>query len=215
MRVLNSPLENSYVALNYSTAVKPKVLLSLGPSYVEKDKNITLPTCYVTSFPPSVITWSKVHDELAQARAVSKQGQLSITNSQTKDSGLYKCKASNILGYDSAVTQLVVVELPQFTVRPPTQLKEFTNQTITVPCQAIGDPKPTVTWMKENGELPSGRSKVSVDGTLEIWNTKEENSGTYTCKASSVVIFKSFSATMTLTVTKGMILDMYTCLLKF
>ena len=169
----------------------------------------------MTSFPPAVITWSKVHDELAQARAVAKDGQLSITNSQTKDSGLYNCKASNILGYDSAVTQLVVVELPQFTVRPPALLKKFTNQNITVHCQATGDPKPTVMWMKENGELPSGRSNVSVDGTLEIWNTKEEDSGTYTCTASSVVIFKSFSATTTLTVTKGMILDMYMYPLKF
>ena len=131
-----------------------------------------------------------------------KDGQLSITNAQKKDSGLYKCKASNILGQHFAVTHLSVVELPQFTVTPPAQLKEFTNHNVTVPCQATGDPKPTVTWMKENGELPFGRSKVSVDGTLEIWNTKEEDSGRYTCMASSAVIFKAFSL-MKLTVTTG------------
>ncbi|XP_078374920.1 roundabout homolog 3-like [Oculina patagonica] len=125
-----------------------------------------MPTCHVTSFPSAVITWSKVHDELSQTRVASEDGQLSIANAQKRDSGLYKCKASNSLGQDSAVTQLVVVELPQFTVSPPSLLRELTNQNITVPCQATGDPKPTVTWMKENGELPSGRSKVGVDGTL-------------------------------------------------
>jgi len=147
------------------TAGKPKISLSFGPSYVEKGKNITFPVCYVTGFPPKVIKWFKVHDNLAQARTLVKDGELSIINAQKKDSGLYECKATNHLGYDSAFTQLNVVELPQFTARPPSQLKVFTVQNITVPCQATGDPRPKVTWIKENGELPVGRSKVSVDGT--------------------------------------------------
>ena len=155
----------------------------------------------MTSYPPAVITWSKIHGELVRARTVSKDGQLSIKNAQKKDSGLYKCKATNILGYDSAVTLLSVVELPQFTVRPPGQLKEVTNHNITVPCQAIGDPKPTVTWVKENGELPLGRSQVSVDGTLQIWNTREEDSGRYTCMAASAVVLKAALSVMKLTVT--------------
>ena len=155
----------------------------------------------MTSYPPAVITWSKVLGELARARAVSKDGQLSIKNAQKKDSGLYKCKATNILGYDSAVTLLSVVELPQFTVRPPGQLEEFTNHNISVPCQAIGDPKPIVTWVKENGELPIGRSQVSVDGTLQIWNTREEDSGRYTCMAASAVVLKAAFSVMKLTVT--------------
>ena len=134
--------------------------------------------------------------ELVQARAVLEDGQLSIKNAQKKDSGLYKCKASNSLGHDLAVTQLNVVELPQFTIRPSAQLELSENRNITVPCQATGDPKPTVTWVKENSELPSGRSKVSVDGTLEIWNTKEEDSGRYTCKASSAEVLKASSAMM-------------------
>ena len=161
----------------------------------------------MTSHPRAVITWSKGLGELVRARAVSKDGQLSITNAQKKDSGLYKCKATNILGYDSALTHLSVVELPQFTVSPPGHLKEFTNDNITVPCQAIGDPKPTLTWMKENGELPLGRSQVSVDGTLQIWNTREEDSGIYTCIAASAVVFKAFSV-MKLT-TRGKILRIH------
>ena len=146
-----------------------------------------------------MIRWSKVHGELVQARVLSKDGHLSITNARKKDSGLYKCKATNVLGYHSAVTHLSVVELPQFTVRPPEQLDEFTNHNITVPCRATGDPKPTVTWVKENGELQLGRSKVSVDGTLQIWNPKEEDSGRYTCMAVSAAVFRA-SSVMKLTV---------------
>ena len=195
-------LPKIFICFIYLLSGKPKVSLSFGPSYVEKNKNITLPTCHVTSYPPAEITWSKGIGELEQARAVSKHGQLTITNAKKKDSGLYKCKAKNILGYDSAVTHLSVVELPQFTVRPPEQLKEFTNHNITVTCKANGDTKPTVTWVRENGELPLGRSTVSVDGTLQIWNTKEEDSGRYTCTVTSAVVFKTFSV-MKLSVTTG------------
>lgn len=175
-------------------AGKPKVSLSLGPSYVEKDKNITLPECHVTSFPPAVITWSKVLGEMEQARFVFNNGRLSIKNTQKRDSGLYKCTAVNILRRESAVTLLVVVELPQFTVTPPSQLKVFGNQNITVPCQASGDPKPTITWRKEDGSLPLRRSKVNVDGTLLIWGLRMEDSGRYTCMASpNEVIAKAIS----------------------
>ena len=82
---------------------------------------------------------------------------------QKRDSGLYKCKAKNTFGQKSAV--LVVVELPQFRVAPPARLQVNQQRNITVPCQASGDPQPTVTWVKENGSLPFGRSKVSSDGT--------------------------------------------------
>ena len=160
------------------------------------------------SYPPALIPWFKVHGELVPARTVSKDGVLSIKNAQKKDSGLYKCKATNILGHDSAVTHLSVVELPQFTIRPPGQLEVFSKLDITIRCQANGDPKPTVTWMKENGELPLERSKVSLDGTLQIWNAKEEDTGRYTCMAASAVVFKTFSV-MKLSVITGRILPIY------
>ena len=156
----------------------------------------------MTGFPPPLITWVKVRDNLVQARAVAKDGQVSIINAQKKDSGLYECKAINVLGHDSAVTQLNVVELPRFTVRPPSEVEVGIIQNITVRCQATGDPQPTITWRKENGELPVGRSKVDVDGTMEIWNSKKEDSGRYTCLASSKEVFKAFSS-MQLTIMRG------------
>ena len=210
MVLLKAPLYPVYLNIFFFHFFlgKPKVSLSFGPSYVEKNKDITLPTCHATSFPPALITWSAVHGELVQARTIMKDGQLSIIKAQKKDSGLYKCKATNILGYDSAFTQLNVVELPRFTVSPPVKLEVEKKQNITVPCQATGDPKPTVTWVRENDVLPVGRSTVNVDGTLQIWNPKEEDSGRYTCMAASAEVFKTFSA-MKLTVTKGEILPSY------
>ena len=173
---------------------QPKTSLSFGPSYVVKGKNITLPACHVTGYPSPKISWHKVPGNLVQARTVMKDGRLSIMNAYKSDSGLYKCEASNNLGHDSAVTQLNVVELPHFTVSPPSQLNVSTVQNITVPCQAAGDPQPTIMWRKEGGKLPAGRSSASADGTLKIWNLRErEDSGRYTCVASSNQFFMAFS----------------------
>ena len=168
--------------------------MSFGPSYVEKGKNITLPVCDVTGFPPPKITWRKEPNNLVQARTVVSEGQLSILNAQKKDSGLYKCQASNPLGHDSAVTDLNVVQRPHFIVKPPAHLKVRTMQNITVRCQAAGDPQPTVTWKKVNGTMPGRRSAVGADGTLKIWNPKLEDSGTYTCTASSNLFSSVFVA---------------------
>ena len=166
----------------------------------------------MTTFPPAVIKWSKVHGELAQSRTVLTDGQLSIIDAQKLELGLYKCIASNDLGHDSAVTHLSVVQLPQFTVTPPAHLKGSKNHNVTVPCQATGDPQPKGTWVKENGELPAGRSKISEDGTLRIWNAKEEDSGGYICTATSAEWFKTFAA-MKLTVKGKKWLDSLFCTL--
>ena len=126
-------------------------------------------------------------------------GQLSILNAQKRDSGLYKCQASNHLGHDSAVTDLNVVQRPHFIVKPPAHLKVSTMQNITFRCQAAGHPQPTVTWKKINGTMPGRRSAVGADGTLKIWNPKPEDSGTYACTASSN-LFSSVFVAMALTV---------------
>lgn len=164
---------------------QPKVSLPFGPSYAEKGKNITLPVCHVTGFPPPKIIWRKVHDNFKQSRAFVKGGQFSIITVQKKDFGLYKCQASNHLGYAFAVTQLSVIELPYFTVRPPAQFAVNKHMTLSISCQADGYPTPTVTCLKGNSQLPSG-----YDGTLTIWDTKEGDSGTYNCVGSRVNFFE-------------------------
>ena len=181
---------------------KPKISLSLGPTYSEKGKNVTLPKCHMSSFPPATITWSRVRGKLANSRTVVKDGQLSIISAQKRDSGLYECKASNILGHDSALTNLVVLDLPRFTVNPPAKLDVEKDKNVSVPCQAAGDPRPIITWVKENGDLPVGRSQVSVDGTLQIWNIKDEDLGIYICTGTSAQLFKT-SSSMQLTLGKG------------
>lgn len=48
--------------------------------------------------------------------------------------------------------------------------------------QLTGDPKPIVAWQRENGILPEGRSRVLLDNTLRIEDTRPEDQGRYICK---------------------------------
>ena len=166
---------------------------------MEIGKNITLPVCHVIGFPAAVITWSKEPDKLTHERVDMHDGQLSIINAQKVDSGWYQCKASNRMGFATAVTQLNVVELPRFTARPPSRLEVISGKNISVACSATGDPPPKIHWIKENGALPVGRFKVHEDGNLSVWNAVLEDSGRYICEASASGILRS-SSTMDLNI---------------
>lgn len=55
-------------------------------------------------------------------------------------------------------------------------------------CPAVGTPKPTITWYKNNGPISheeAGTTKLE-DGSLEIDNTKSGDSGKYECVAENV-----------------------------
>ncbi|KAL9970446.1 hypothetical protein ACROYT_G022822 [Oculina patagonica] len=172
----------------------PKISLFAGPSYVAIGGTITLPKCNVTSLPPAKIVWTKilVPDKHPRMK-YDGNGQLSITNAHKEDSGFYQCRAANKIGVAVAVTHLIVVGAPVFTVRPPSQIRIKHGQNITIRCRAIGEPKPKITWVRKNGVLPFGRSEVSADGTLNVWRAKHEDFGTYTCVATSVAVSSSSS----------------------
>lgn len=48
--------------------------------------------------------------------------------------------------------------------------------------QLTGDPLPMVEWHRENGNLPEGRSRILLDNTLRIEDTRPEDQGRYVCK---------------------------------
>lgn len=182
----------------------PKISLLAGPSYVAIGGTITFPKCNVTSLPPAKIVWTKISvpDKHSRMRD-DGNGLLSVTNAHRGDSGFYQCRATNKIGVGLAVTHLIVVGVPVITVRPPSQLRIKHAQNITVLCKATGVPKPRITWIKKNDDLPLGRSGVSADGTLRIWQARHEDSGTYDCVASSATV--SSSSSMQLTVSRGVV----------
>ena len=73
----------------------------------------------------------------------------------------------------------------------------LTNTSITIQCPTSGVPTPTVTWTKDDQEIPSeGRYMVQDDGSLLISEADEEDSARYTCIADSVGGKDSASSTV-------------------
>ena len=100
------------------------------------------------------------------------------------DSDNYLCTARNLFGSVVERTVLVVVYLPQFTVKPPQEVVAFPGDTLTLNCSATGDPQPVISWKKQGAALPVGRSQ-ETNGELVVRDIKLQDSGKYVCVATS------------------------------
>ena len=56
------------------------------------------------------------------------------------------------------------------------------KQNVTLPCQSVGNPEPSVIW-KQWGQIVKSSSRVSLlsEGSLQIMDLHREDSGNYTC----------------------------------
>lgn len=124
-------------------------------------------------------------------------GSLQISNVRLSDSGLYSCAALNPITLSqvnlthSAATYLRVYE-PAGTVSPTiVHAPQETNRVVaganlTLECVAQGAPVPLVTWQKfGGGQLPPEGRASQVLGNLVIVDVREEDRGTYVCRAEN------------------------------
>ena len=151
--------------------------------------NVTLPTCHVTGYPAPVVTWRKSSGQLPQGRAHYNNSVLQISDARKSDSDTYFCSAVNLLGNVERKTQLVVVSLPVFTVKPPGKVFVVTGDTLTLNCSATGDPRPVISWKRQGAALPVGRSHRTNDALI-IRDMSEEDAGNYICVATSSGVFQ-------------------------
>ena len=55
-------------------------------------------------------------------------------------------------------------------------------------CSATGDPEPIMSWRKQGGQLPVGRSQ-QINGALVITNLQQSDAENYICTATSASVF--------------------------
>ena len=90
-------------------------------------------------------------------------------------------------------------EPPSFQTTPTDQtVLKGTSAILT--CAATGEPKPTITWTYEGGQLPTNSQEDTRTGTLTIISVTNDNKneGTFTCTATNLV--GSISSTARLTI---------------
>lgn len=83
--------------------------------------------------------------------------------------------------------------LPQFSVKPKSQVTAALNSLVVIDCSAHGRPDPFIFWdFESNWNLlstgwSSGRLSISPKGTLTIAEVKKEDQGYYHCSAVSAI----------------------------
>ena len=142
----------------------------------------------MTGYPAPVVTWRKSFGQLPQERAHYNNSVLQISGVRKSDSETYLCSAVNLLGNAERKTQLVVVSLPVFTVKPPGKVFAATGDTLTLNCSATGDPRPVISWKRQGAALPVGSSDRR-NGALILRDLIEEDAGNYICVATSAGVF--------------------------
>ncbi|XP_015762241.1 PREDICTED: hemicentin-2-like [Acropora digitifera] len=164
--------------------VQPRISLNPGPRYAIEGNTFTLPTCHVTGYPTPVVTWRKLSSHLPLWRVRYNNSALQISQIRKEDSDMYTCSAQNLLGKAEKNTMLVVLSLPRFTSKPPSKIASMLSSTVRLNCSATGDPQPIISWRKQGGQLPIGRSR-QINGFLIITNLQQSDAGNYTCTAIS------------------------------
>ena len=179
--------ENFVDFLLFLVSVQPRISLNPGPRYAIQGSTFTLPTCHVTGYPTPVVTWRKLSGHLPLGRVRYNNSALQISQVRKEDSGVYTCSAKNLPGKAQKQTMLVVVSLPRFTSKPPSKIVSIISFTVRLNCSATGDPQPIISWRKQGGQLPVGRSQ-QINGALVITNLQQSDAGNYICTATSASV---------------------------
>uniref|UniRef100_A0A4W6C2Z2 receptor protein-tyrosine kinase n=1 Tax=Lates calcarifer TaxID=8187 RepID=A0A4W6C2Z2_LATCA len=165
----------------------PMVFLFFLSLDVLLDHNATF-ICEVESRPPADISWTKNNHPIMyyDPRYITReQGQmLIIPHVRESDNGEYCCLASNGIGEPAKSCGALQLKMKPQIKRHPTNVTLLVESKAVLPCVTLGNPKPDVTWLKDD-ELIKVSDRVTIldYGALKIHNIQKEDAGQYRCVA--------------------------------
>uniref|UniRef100_H0XNP2 Hemicentin-2 n=1 Tax=Otolemur garnettii TaxID=30611 RepID=H0XNP2_OTOGA len=106
---------------------------------------------------------------------------------QRDDAGQYQCLAENEMGTVKKVVLLVLQSAPMFQVEPQ-DMTVRSGDNVALPCEATGEPAPTVEWLRAGQPLESSqRLRTLPDGSLWLPRVQAEDAGVYECVAYNLL----------------------------
>ncbi|XP_019742951.1 contactin-5 [Hippocampus comes] len=122
-------------------------------------------------------------------------GNLYVSKVQPSDVGSYICLLKNTATNTRVLSPPTPLTLrtdgvmgeyePKIEVHFPTSVLAARGVTVRLECFALGNPVPTITWRKINGNIPKKARLRKSQAVLEIPNIQLEDSGAYECKAEN------------------------------
>ncbi|XP_034728221.1 protein turtle homolog B-like [Etheostoma cragini] len=124
-------------------------------------------TCPVQADPPVLyVNWTKDGSSLnldnLPGWIVNSEGSVFIATANDNAVGMYTCTAYNSYGTmgKSEPTKVILQDPPSFRVPPRAEYLQEVGRTLIIPCEAIGDPAPNITWSKRSAHSPSTMTTV-------------------------------------------------------
>uniref|UniRef100_A0A8C0FZE5 Neural cell adhesion molecule L1-like protein n=1 Tax=Chelonoidis abingdonii TaxID=106734 RepID=A0A8C0FZE5_CHEAB len=114
---------------------------------------------------------------------------VSITNLQLQDSAVYQCEATNKHGTILATANVNVLNIAPLVLTSNSEdYATVVGSNAFLHCQVFASPPAVISWMRDDSTRPLEGLRYTVyeNGTLEIRETKKEDSGSYTCWVTNV-----------------------------
>ncbi|EGT41041.1 hypothetical protein CAEBREN_30100 [Caenorhabditis brenneri] len=195
--------------------IAPSFASTLSDATAMLGHNITL-ECKVEGFPAPEISWTKDGERISTTRRIRQTQEengickLLISKAESDDMGVYVCSATSVSGVDSTSSMVMIAkttgtdshlviaqtlddkqEKPRFIRAPPSLIEVNESGQFTLIAKAVGEPKPTVTWLKDGREiLRTNRIYhhfVTGDGESHLIAecVVSKTSGIFSCKAEN------------------------------
>ncbi|XP_038279690.1 neuronal cell adhesion molecule isoform X12 [Canis lupus baileyi] len=190
-------LANAFVNV---LAEPPRILTSANTLYQVIADRPALLDCAFFGSPLPTIEWFKgakgsaLHEDIY---VLHENGTLEIPVAQKDSTGTYTCVARNKLGVAKNEVHLEVKDATRI-IKQPEYAVVQRGSTVSFECKVKHDHTliPTITWLKDNGELPNdGRFTVDKDH-LVVADVRDNDGGTYTCVANTTLDNVSASAVL-------------------
>ncbi|KAG1671038.1 Down syndrome cell adhesion molecule-like protein Dscam2 [Nymphon striatum] len=117
---------------------------------------------------------------------------LQIRDAKEQQKGNYSCIAVNEAGYDTRTIELKLNLAPKWLIEPENGDASLEGS-ISLHCQASGNPPPSIKWVKVKGRNmkpitnKDSNKVLHINGTLFIKNVNHQDGGEYSCIASNGV----------------------------
>ncbi|KAM9750843.1 neural cell adhesion molecule L1.1-like [Menidia menidia] len=144
--------------------------------------------CVAGGIPTPTVSWS-INGQLIEEvdddpRRTITGNALILRDVEFMDTAVYQCEATNKHGSILQNAYLFVIELPpQILSSDGVVYKVTEGGEVKMHCESFGSPRPQITWESEDlGPLLSDpRVSLLTNGTIELLNVSQEDSGGYTC----------------------------------
>ncbi|KAK2540204.1 Hmcn1 [Columba guinea] len=145
--------------------------------------------CLTDGTPVPTMSWFKNGHPLSLGARLTSSNQgmvLHFVKAEVGDAGKYTCVASNEAGDISKHFSLKVLEPPHINGSDQAEeLSVVVNNPLELLCVSSGIPVPKISWMKDGRPLLQNDNVHILRDVLRITSAQVEDTGRYTCLASS------------------------------